>query len=96
MRYAEYHNEKVPHYFRIVHAKDLVPHQPPHLLLGAIYRHSGIEVWYQQGMLDKKICVGDSNDCSNSIGSLLNDYEFADHSSNQYLKLNVVQASAEL
>ncbi len=53
--YAKYHSTKVPHYFRLVHARDLVPHKPA-LLSGALFRHSGIEVWYQFGMINKKIC----------------------------------------
>ena len=38
--YAKYHESKVPHYFRLVHAKDLVPHKPALLKGGALFIHT--------------------------------------------------------
>lgn len=47
-------------------------------------------------MVNNKICVAESDDCSNSIGSKPKDYDFSDHSSNQYLKLTLPQTLTEL
>ena len=84
--YAKYADSKVSHFFRVVHRKDLVPHKPAYL---TFYRHSGYEVWYRDGMQGNyQLCKGESDDCSNSIGSSTFSFSVGDHSSLNYIQLD--------
>lgn len=84
--YAKYVDSKVTNFFRVVHRKDLVPHKPAYL---AFYRHSGYEVWYKDGMrANYHLCRGESDDCSNSIGSSTFSFSVGDHSSLKYIQLD--------
>ena len=83
--YAKYYNSKIPHDFRVIHRKDIVPHKPPSMMF---YVHTGYEIWYRDGMEAPYLaCKGDSNKCSNSLGYTSLSYRISDHSSKHYLNL---------
>jgi hypothetical protein len=82
-KYAEYLDKLILTSYRVVHKKDIVPHKPAY---NVGFRHSGTEIWYKNGMTGSYIeCVGESNDCSNGLGSYDHNFNPLHHSSKYYV-----------
>jgi len=66
--YADAHNLRFPHSYRVVNKRDMIPHVPP--VKFEDYYHHENEVWYPSGMApnaDFVVCKeGESKDCSDS------------------------------
>jgi len=65
--FEQSHVSIVPVSYRVVNAKDIVPHVPTKWF--NLFQHVPTEVWYQSGYVDYKVCNGSGEDpsCSDSV-----------------------------
>jgi hypothetical protein len=83
-KFASFMTSFIPNTYRIVHYADQVPHVPQSILG---FKHSGWEIWYQEGMQSYTICPSESKDCSNQFNVF--QVTQADHKMYLYLQLKV-------
>ena len=84
-KFAAFMTKFIPNTYRIVNYADQVPHVPQSALG---FKHEGLEIWYQRGMKDYRICpTSESKDCSNQLNIF--QVTQADHKMYLYLELKV-------
>eukprot|EP00762_Andalucia_godoyi_P003894 ANDGO_05693.mRNA.1 Lipase len=65
--FAEWSEQQLTSYYRLVHNKDIVPHVPPTLSASISYIHGGVEMFYNEDFSSVVQCMlGEDEHCSDA------------------------------